>query len=241
MGSIGSRWAIHPDVAKQHSLSVIVCAHKEGDEVRKTVASILDHGDEVGRLQVIVGDDGAPDGCCDGMPSGVEVLRMGRHAGRGVTANEAAKHATGDVLLYPDAHMRVPAGALGNVLATAHEYQAVTCAGVQGEEKDHGCQGWGAAFRFHRRGRLGVRFCQPEGGMTPGEAVQVEQPFGGFYAFPRPIFDRLGGWTDTAACWGYCEQPIGFMAWCLDVPILAVPDIISHKFRKVNPAGANET
>lgn len=221
-------------------LSAIICARGETPEdVLMTVESLYALRGEVRELDITVVDDNG-----DGDISRyAAVTRMARTMtscapqGRGVSANMAYGLVKGHPL-FPDAHMIAPPGTL-RMVGQSIESGAITCCGVQGLEKEDGCQGYGAEFRFHRKHRLGVKMFQPPKD-NPDGPWRVPQPFGGFYGFPRPIFERLGGWTDLAAKWGYCEQPIGYAAWVLDIPVMAQPVIVKHRFRKVNPSGGNE-
>jgi len=219
------------------SLSVVIAAYNERGEVRKTVESALALQGEVGKLQVIVVDDMSSDGCCEGLPKEVKLIRNGKREGCGRSHNIGAKAAEGDVLVFPDAHMRFAEGTFRNLGRACLQNGALACTGVRGFTG--GTQGWGANFRYHREGRLGVQYFRPKDGF-PGEdfAYRVGMPFGGCYAFHKDFFRAIGGWLDVAAIWGYCEQPLGALAWLAGKEVYAIAQVTKHLFRKVNPAGA---
>lgn len=222
----------------QVHLSFLLCARLEtAEDVQMTVDSILAGRSEVDAVDVTVIDDSGDNKDRYGfLADRATVVRHDQAIGRGVSANTGYRTVQGHPV-FPDAHMRIPAGGVG-AIGRAIAQRAVVCAGVQDITKPAGCQGYGAKYRFHRRGRLGVQFFRamdPNDGPGPW---RVPQPFGGCYGFHRDVFELMDGWTDLAACWGYCEQPIGFMAWALDIPVLAVPIVVAHRFRKVNPCGA---
>lgn len=235
------------DLAKQTCLSVIVPGANEGIEIQRTIQSILERKGEVGKLEIVGVDDASDDKSWDSVASAeVQVVRNDVRQGAGRSKNIGYKRCSGNPV-FVDAHMRFPPGSLAWIGAALHQRECMTCCGVQGIEKVGGCQGYGAYFRFHRRGRLGVRYYHPvdeKGKPAPwpdGCGLQVEMPFGGAYGYSRSAFERVGGWTDVAAKWGYCEQPMGFLSWALGIPVIALPPVIKHKFRKINPSGANES
>ncbi len=232
----------------ERKLSAVICAYGETlEDVAMTVDSILACKDEVEALEVFVADDNG-DGLnrYGSLSDRCRVVCNDRPLGRGITANKVFE-LTQYHPVFPDAHMRLPKGTLGQ-FADVLQNRAFACAGVSGLGTG-GCQGWGASFRFHRgsgRGRLGTKFFTPPRDpktkqyIIPPDPMKVMQPFGGCYGFNREAFQYIGGWTDIGERWGYCEQPIGYMAWACDIPIYAIPAIIEHRFRKVNPSGAGD-
>jgi len=227
---------LDPNVGRKTSVSIIIAACGEGEEVIETVKSARGLAGEVGSLEIVVVDDTRNGTVCRRLPGGVKLIEHREQQGAGRSKNEGAGLATGEVLIFPDAHMRFPPHTFRDLASACVQYRGIACCGVQHRDKARGCQGWGAWFRFHRRGRLGVQYNRFEPG--PGQAIAVDMPFGGTYAFHRSAFRAIGGWTDSAARWGYCEQPLGVAAWMLDMKVLAVHPIVKHLFRKVNPSGA---
>lgn len=227
------------NLAKDAVLSIVIAAHNEKDEVRATCKSALALQGEVGDLEVIVVDDASTDKCCTELPKEVAVYRNKTKQGCGTSHNLGASKARGNVVVFPDAHERFPAGVFRDLSAACLMNKAMACAGVQHIEKPTGCQGYGADFRFHRNGRLGVKYFRPLPNPSPaGFAYKVGMPFGGCYAFNKEFFDAVGGWMDLASIWGYCEQPMGVLAFIMGVEVWAVSDVVKHLYRKINPAGA---
>ena len=91
-------------------LSAVVISLEEGDELCRTVQELCKTLPE--SSECIVVDDGSKDGSADFLElSGVPV-RLIRSAGLGVAGarNRGAAEARGDILLFVDAHMRLPQG-----------------------------------------------------------------------------------------------------------------------------------
>jgi len=48
---------------------------------------------------------------------------------------------------------------------------------------------------------------------------RIEHITGAFYAIPREVWDRIGGWYNTAGLWGHSEVSISIAAYFLDIPL----------------------
>src|SRR5215211_1161545 len=90
--------------------SVVVVAHNEGDELPATVAALLATTPD--GTEIVVVDDQSDDGSPSAVPSapGVTVLRTAERSGITRSRNLGAAHATGDVLVFSDGHVRTEPG-----------------------------------------------------------------------------------------------------------------------------------
>ncbi|HTX39063.1 MAG TPA: glycosyltransferase family 2 protein, partial [Bryobacteraceae bacterium] len=92
-------------------LSVVVISLNEGEALRRTVESLQAKLPEP--WEIIVVDDGSTDGSAgflgEGRP-GVTLLRPPARLGVAGARNFGAAHATGDVLVFSDAHVLVRPG-----------------------------------------------------------------------------------------------------------------------------------
>src|SRR5262245_60499203 len=91
-------------------VSVVIITRNEGTELRETVTNFLDTLPENQR-ELIVLDDGSTDGSAAFLEDVGEVKLL-HSDGMGVARarNFGASHATGDVILFSDAHVRAPQG-----------------------------------------------------------------------------------------------------------------------------------
>src|SRR5688500_11933745 len=87
------------------STSVVVISHNEGDNLRMTVAALLDT--LPAPSEVIVVDDHSTDASAEGLDADprLRVVRPPTRSGIARSRNFGAAHATGDVVVFCDAHM----------------------------------------------------------------------------------------------------------------------------------------
>lgn len=199
-------------------ISAVVVSRDEGRELRATVEHFLANGVD----EAVVVDDGSRDGSAEGLEGIARVLRNDAPAGVGNARNQGAAAATGDVLLFLDAHQRLLAGSVGRLAATAMGAQGLACPAFTLCGPDYsppeGGRRWiyGGAYRLDENGWLRVRHAraEPERSVSP-----LECPIGGGYAIPKRVFDAMGGWVATSA-WGYNEQAMGLKLWMMGVPMV---------------------
>ena len=155
-------------------LSVIIPALNEAEQIGAAICSARD----AGAGEVLVADGGSVD----------ETLRRSREAGavtvsskrgRGLQQNEAARQATGDVLLFLHADCRLPVTAGEQVATALHDERVVA-----------------GAFR-QRIDAAGLRFRVLESG-NAWRAGWLRQPYGDQGLFVRrTVFQRLDGFPEV--------------------------------------------
>ena len=97
------------------SISVIVPVFNGGDKFRRCLASLNEAHPPPG--EIIVVSDGDTDGSWQvASDFGAHVLRFPSRGGPARARNLGAAHAKGDVLLFVDADVTIPPGAIGHVL-----------------------------------------------------------------------------------------------------------------------------
>ena len=96
-----------PDVPK---VSVVIITRNEGTELRATVTNFLETL-PADQRELIVLDDGSTDRSAAFL-AGMPEVKLLHSDGIGVARarNFGASHATGDVILFSDAHIRAPRG-----------------------------------------------------------------------------------------------------------------------------------
>lgn len=109
--------------------SLIIAAHDEGENLRRTVDSIRAGGDELA-FEVVLVDDGSTDGGFDhleerlagGAEVPLEVVRLPERRGCNVARDRGAEVARGEHLVFLDAHMALPEGWLSVLRAASERY-----------------------------------------------------------------------------------------------------------------------
>ena len=207
-------------------------ARQEGEQVRLTCESFLAAGVD----EIIVIDDGSTDGSCKSLPDRVKVIRNEKPVGVGRARNQGAAAATGNVLIFADAHERALAS-LRPFAQASLDRGAILCAAVkplEGGSKGPGGKrawtGYGARKILDKDAvayKEGWILKRPEERYSPLDAL-----IGACYAVPREVFDRMGGWIETRQ-WGYNEQAFSIKAWFCGVPMLVDRDtVIRHEFKR---------
>ncbi len=228
-----------PTEATVPTISAVIIAHNEGDEVRRTVESLQASVQEA-KLEVILVDDGSTDGSCEFARGreGVHLIRHDMPVGVGRSRNAGWREATGDVVTFHDAHMRFPMGAIETLAAKAHSSGAVTAAGSTGMGGEGGFSGWGCDLFYNARDGLQGKWCL---GKPTQEWQRVPCMMGACYVIGRQTAQELEAatghlWDDVAGRWGFSEQGLALKAFLLDIPILVNPSVVAeHLYRNANP------
>ncbi|HWQ62380.1 MAG TPA: glycosyltransferase family 2 protein, partial [Negativicutes bacterium] len=175
-------------------VSVILPAKNEGPNVKNTLDSFLESAD-AGNLQIIVVDDSSEDGCCDFMTADgryAEVLPV-RAPGLGSSnaRNFGAQFAIGDVLVFADAHVKVPPTWVDGLLPFLDRYDCLSPAikEMNGETVGYGIT-VNESYEMSWNGKLS------------------DEPFsaainpGGFLMIRRDAFFAVGEWQKKFIVWG---------------------------------------
>src|SRR6201996_8472183 len=88
------------------ALSVIIVSHNEGEYLRRSVDSLV--VDLPSDAEIIVVDDASTDGSSEQLneiDSRVRVFQLRDRLGAAASRNFGAQHASGEVLLFSDAHV----------------------------------------------------------------------------------------------------------------------------------------
>jgi len=250
-------------------ISAVITTWNEGDEVRKTVESLAASIEkDTTDLEIIVVDDGSTDGSgqfmwasAPGLP--VPVLRMVRHEtpqGVGRSRNAGYAAATGDVVTFHDAHMRMGGigaepggvadgrkGGLEHLAMKALQSGAIVCAAsaglkvIDGKDTPWGCRYWGCDLFHNFQSGLEAKWRHIASDVPPEEWLRSPCMMGAGYVLSRRTAERLAGatgalWEDVAGRWGFSEEALSVKAFLLDIPVLFSRDVIfRHAYRGTNP------
>ena len=209
-------------------LSIIITAHNEGDEVRRTLESIA--ANTTGHFEVVLVDDASTDGCCDGLEmEGLRVIKHTERVGIAYSRNEAATTARGDALAFLDAHQRLSSGCLNSCAESALKHQAIVWPDVRGLE-DRNWTGHGAFFRLCKQRGY---FVADWNRRTPRDPVsRITTLIVPGYVMTREVYEKVF-WIRSLRGWGASEPAVTLKAFFQDVDILHLcGHMARHFFRK---------
>ena len=211
--------------------SVIVTTCNEGDRLQATVDALLETLPETAQLVVV--DDGSTDGSTDPLVSlaaPVRLLRTPRRLGITGARNLGAAAATGDVLVFSDAHVDPRPGWLEALLDALRPATVGMVAPVVTDLERHQDKGYGFSWEDPS---MTMRWLAADGAADP-----YPVPFlcGCFLAVRRRVFEEVGGFDEGLRGWGSEDAELCLRLWSLGLECRVVPDAeIAHLFRPAFP------
>ena len=209
-------------------LSIILTAHNEGREVRRTTRSLL--AQTRGEIEVVLVDDASSDGCCDGAGADrVTIVRNENRIGVAASRCQGIRAASGDVFVIVDGHQRVSPGALNRCATLARQRSAIIFPDIRGFDRESATI-HGATFQL----------CPKHGYFTakwntriPRRRVtQVSSLRAPAYVMSRDVYNQVR-WIRGLRNWGGSEAAVSVKAFFLNIPILHLCGTLTrHKFKK---------
>ena len=230
-GDNHARSGARPSPGYETGLSVIVVSHNEGENLRRTVESLL-AGMPAGS-EVVVVDDKSTDGSAEavkGLSESVVVRSAAERLGVAKGRNFGAGCSHGNVLVFTDAHVEVSSGWSAPLLAALAPLNVGVVAPVisaSGAPHQKGYGGyWGSDATLSWR--WGARQ-----GPDPHPVPLI---CGCFLAMRRDVFDAVGEFDRGFVLWGTEDAEISLRLWTLGYECLLVPEVdVSHVFRSAHP------
>lgn len=221
-----------PMASNSQTASIIIPCRNERGHLQATIDSILGAG-LAARHELIVVDDGSVDDSCAFLtvPAYAGRVKLLRQANQGAAGarNCGARIARGEILVFCDAHVRVPPGWL-EALLSAFDHPSVdaVCPAIASQERPQDA-GYGGTWD----GRLAFQWlARPP---VPGLA-QVPFAPGGFMSVRHRAFLDVGGFQQYFRVWGYEDQEFSLRLWLFGYQVYVHPDIkILHYFRPRHP------
>lgn len=210
-------------------LSVVIISRNEGAELRRTIENI--ESTLPGQAEILVVDDASTDGSTKFLRSHRSVrFERVRELGVAGARNFGAKLTSGRMIVFADAHIRVPDGwwqALEHALSNRRVAAAAPAiAGLHGARRP----GYGLTFTGPD---MEVKWLQrPSNGSSAGVPILP----GCCLAMTRTMFEETGGWDDGLLQRGGVDNEFSIRHWLLGYELRIVPEIdVLHLFRKQSP------
>jgi glycosyltransferase involved in cell wall biosynthesis len=208
-------------------VSVIITAHNEGPELRRTIDSV--EANTSSPIEFIIVDDGSSDGSCQNLAGErLRVIRNNQRVGVAFSRNAGAQFSRGNVLLFLDGHQRVSSGCLERCATVALANEAIVWPDVR-TLHNRSAIGHGAFFRLQAGANpLTAKW----NNRRPGDAItKISSLRAPGYFVPRKLFDELR-WISQLRGWGASEAAIALKAFFLGIDILHVcGPVARHLFR----------
>lgn len=209
------------------AISVIVLALNEGERLHQTVkalqATLPPHA------EILVVDDGSTDGSADFLRgSGTVRLLEGREFGTAKARNFGVRHASGEVLVFADAHIQVPEGWWRPMVELLRNPSIGAVASVVSDTTEPECKGYGMRLRSD----ITIEWLPPRQD-TPYPVALIPWCC---TAMRRDTFERSGGFDEGMIRWGGVDMEFSVRLWLLGYELWLTPQVeIFHFFREDRP------
>ncbi|MBI2914432.1 MAG: glycosyltransferase [Firmicutes bacterium] len=211
--------------------SIIIPCLDEGELLRSTVDSILETTGDV-TYEILVIDDGSGDGSTDFLQGRayrrVRLLR-GPELGPPQARNLGARHASGWLYIFCDAHISVPPHWLTEIMGHFRRDPSVAglCPGIASTDDPHRV-GYGLTWD---KELWSIWLHQPS-----GKLVEVPMLPSGCLALRRDAFERVGGFNQGFRGYGSEDVELSLRLRLFGYNLYCLPGIVvKHKFRKRHP------
>jgi GT2 family glycosyltransferase len=208
------------------SVTVVVSTHDEGDWLWRTVAGLRSTS---GGCEVVVVDDGSTDGSVSQLRRRVpaaRVVRPDRRLGVAAARNRGAAEASGDVLVFADAHVLVEQDWVEPITAVLDDPEVGLAGAVVARMRHPEVRGYG--LRFTDDVTTDLEWL-PQLATDPYPVPAL----GGFFlGVRRSLFLDLGGFDEGMQVYGMEDPEICLRMWLLGYRCLLDPRIVvRHLFR----------
>jgi GT2 family glycosyltransferase len=205
-------------VRRSPRVSVVVVSRNEGSDLGHTVDALLGHlgeGDEL-----IVVDDESTDGSADdvaGIDPRLIVHRAPRRLGVAGARNRGVELASGDLLVFADAHVE-PLGPWLTAMQTVLRDAEVGAVSVALVDRASGAKGYGLRFVDAATNLAWIE----SAGRGPQPVPLLP---GAFLAILRDVFVAVGGFDPGMRGYGIEDNEFSLRLWSLGYRCLLLPEV----------------
>lgn len=211
-------------------ISIIFPAKNEGDNVKTTLDSLFSV--KVKSLfEAVVVNDGSEDKCCDfihSYPHKDRVLLIDtKGAGAAKARNLGAKNASGEILIFCDAHLQFENWWIDHLIEPLKTGKTDAVTPGIASSADPSIIGYGQTLTS----RLETRW-------NLNKNTLFETPIipGGCFAISKTVFNKVGGFEQGFRTWGYEDIEFSIKLWLFGYRCHAEPRVsIIHLFREKQP------
>lgn len=213
-------------------ISMVVISRNEGDSLCKTIDNL--QSTLPPESEIVLVDDGSEDGSTEQVRHR-HGIRFVQSTGVGVARarNLGGQHATGDVIVFSDAHIEAPDHWWQPFLeCLAHPQVGAVAPGV-------------CSFDDRRMCGFGLHFTDAEmrsGWLSKKSRTPYAVPIlpGCFLAMRQEVFAATQGFDPGMRCLGGNDGEISLRLWLLGYELWVVPEVeVAHLFRKKAPYAAD--
>lgn len=141
--------------------------------------------------------------------------------------NLGGQTATGDIIVYSDAHVKPSEGGIVRLALLAQEHNTVVGAGCKPMEPTREWTGYGGVVVELGDGGYDVRYNRAK-----ERCQKVTGYIGSVYAARRTCWEEIGWWPTTLS-WGYNEQALSLaVLYAGKQPVCASDVVCLHQFKK---------
>ena len=208
---------------------MVVLTLNEGPSLRRTVRGLRETLPP--ESEILVVDDGSTDGSTDFLrsPRAPAQVAYSCHLGTARARNYGARHSSGDVIVFADAHIAVPQGWWKPMLGLLARTSVGAVAPMVSDTAERDRQGYGLRLAGPD---LTIEWL-PFRGRKPSPSPLLP---GCCLAMRRDTFHGVGGFDDGLIRWGGAEHELGLRLWLLGYEMWLVPGIeCVHLFREERP------
>jgi glycosyltransferase involved in cell wall biosynthesis len=211
-------------------LSVVVISRNEGKWLRRTIENLEDTIPASAEIMIV--DDGSTDGSTDSFARRRGRVRLHRVKGFGVAKarNFGARQASGDALVFADAHLSLDALWWQPLLEQIEDPRVGAAAPGITQLPSAPVAGYGITFSGPH---LEVKWLRRKP-KSPQAAPILP---GCCLAMRRDVLERAGGgWDDGLLHRGNVDNETSVRLWLLGYELMIVPEVVvQHRFRQQSP------
>jgi glycosyltransferase involved in cell wall biosynthesis len=208
------------------TISVIIPARNEPEQLSRTIKSIVKSASRADALEIVIVDDASSENIrrissLNQVP--LRFLRNNRRLGVPQSRNRGAELAQGEVLVMTDAHCRFSAG-WDNIVRKKLRPNRILASTII--DPPSGFKGYGCKLIVPYMGTHWNRVLIPS-----GKPVHVASCAGTVIA--RDLFTKLGGYDDGMILYGAAEPEFSVRAWLSGADIVSEPALeVAHRFKR---------
>ncbi len=209
--------------------SIIIPSYKEGRNILDTINSIFHNtNEEETPFEIIIVNSSPEDNIFVPKNPLVKYFETPRQ-GSTISRNFGADNATGEVLVFLDAHMELQKNWLKNTLNSLERNSPCMLTPVIYDINNKQSKGYGFTFSCWD---LGIGWL----GKMSDETHEIPMACGCCIAVEKEVFNKIGKWDNGVIQWGREDAEISLRSWLMGIPVFLEPSVeVGHLFRSSFP------